>query len=71
MGALPPPGSEWVVGKTAASIRFIGDAERILSESKLSSETAQQVRDRIERVKRGEEIITKYISENDIVLGST
>ena len=29
-GALPPPGLEWQVGKTAASISFVYDAEIFL-----------------------------------------
>jgi hypothetical protein len=68
MGALPPEGMEWVVGKTAASICFVGDAERILAESKLSSETAQRVRDRVERVKEGKEVIDRFMTEQEIVL---
>lgn len=69
-GALPPPGREWEVGKTAASICFVHDAEAILAESKLSSETAQRVRDRVERVRAGDEVITEFMNANQIVLGA-
>ena len=68
LGARPPPGAEWQMGKTAASICFVGDAERILAESKLSSETAQRLRDRVEKIKRGEEVIKRFMTEQEIVL---
>lgn len=31
-GALPPEDKVWQIGKTAASIRFVGDAEKYLVE---------------------------------------
>ena len=67
-GAMPPPGREWEMGKTAASICFVHDGEAILAESALSSETAQRLRDRVERVKRGDEVIKKFMDRQQIVL---
>lgn len=66
-GALPPPGMEWVVGKTAGSIKFVGQAEAILAQSKLSSETAQRLRDWVERVKDGKDVITESLTDQQIV----
>ena len=66
-GALPPPGLEWQIGKTARAIKFVGKAEAILAESKLSSETAQRLRDWVERVKDGKELVDSDMSDQEIV----
>ena len=69
-GALPPEGWDWLVpGKTTVfEINFVGDAERILAESKLSSETAQRLRDWVERVKAGEPLsVDHFLTEQEIV----
>lgn len=67
-GALPPPGREWEMGKTAAAIRFVHDAEAILSESSLSSETSQRLRDWAEQVKSGVLLETDhFLTRQEIV----
>jgi hypothetical protein len=67
-GAMPPPGKEWTIGKTAGAISFVGDAEAILAESKLSSETAQRLRDWVERVKAGEPLdADHFLTRQEIV----
>jgi hypothetical protein len=49
-GSLPPPGMEWQVGKTAASIRWVAHLE----EAKGDSGTAQKaVQDVIDALKSG------------------
>jgi hypothetical protein len=60
---------EWVVGKTAAAIAFVGDAEAILAESSLSSQTAQRLRDWVERVKAGEPLdADHFLTRQEIVV---
>lgn len=66
-GALPPPGREWEIGKTAASIKYVHSGERILAEGKLSTNTAQKLRDKIEQIKRGEYVVQSYLTDQQIV----
>jgi len=60
---------DWQIGKTAGEIHFVRVSESILAESKLSSETAQRLRDWVERVKSGKEqlALDHYLSEQEIV----
>ena len=53
LGALPPPGMEWIMGKTAASISFVHDAEEYLSNCKDLKEI-DWLHDAIAKIKRGE-----------------
>lgn len=56
-GAMPPPGAEWQIGKSAASIRFVEDAMALiarLDDGKPSFEAARQLSEAIEQVKSGE-----------------
>ena len=46
---------------------FVKRAEGILAQSKLSYETAQRLRDWVERVKDGKDLITEELSEQQIV----
>ena len=66
-GAMPPPGLEWMMGKTVMTMDFVRTAEGILAQSKLSSETAQRLRDWVERVKDGKDLITEPLTEQQIV----
>jgi hypothetical protein len=52
-GANPPPGQEWQIGKTAASIAFVGASESYLQGCG-DPQVTNALRDAIERVKRGE-----------------
>jgi hypothetical protein len=70
MGANPPPGKEWWEGKTVASITFVNNAEELLSWTRvdggISDVAIDRLRARIERVKSGDEIITRIMTIQEI-----
>jgi len=60
MGALPPPGLEWQMGKTAASIFFVKEAESAIG----------WLLSQIEAVKKGELVLYDEVSvEAPLVYG--
>ncbi len=62
-GALPPLGSEWILGKTAASILFVGEAENYLSCSGVGDEEdARIIVKAIKDVKDGKLVLNEDIS---------
>lgn len=58
-GALPPPNMAWQMGKTAASIRFVGDAQRYL-ESCQDEEQRQRLEEAIDKVRKGELVMDNW-----------
>ncbi len=63
-GALPPPGMEWQIGKTAASIRFVNDTERFL-ETCQDTHKAELLREAIRQVKNGGLVLSSWISPEE------
>lgn len=53
MGALPPRGQEWTLGKTAATIRFVEDAEELLQSGNLNNNERGLLTDAIAQAKTG------------------
>lgn len=60
-GALLPPESEWQLGKTAASVAFVVDAERFLERCRSAKKVAL-LREAIRRIKQGTLVISKWVS---------
>ena len=56
-GAKPPPGKAWTLGKTAASIKFVGEAELAM----------QKLQARIEAIKAGEVVLNDWLSVQDFL----
>ena len=63
-GALPPPGMEWQIGKTAASIRFVNDTERFL-ETYRDTDKAELLREAVRQVKNGELELSNWLSPEE------
>lgn len=63
-GALPPPGMEWQIGKTAASIRFVNDTERFL-ETCQDTDKAELLRGVVRRIKNGELVLSNWLSPEE------
>ncbi len=64
-GALPPPGLEWQEGKTAATIRFVNEAEAALDRADLTDDEKYILRHTIEFMKRGDEALTDWETVDD------
>lgn len=67
MGANFLPGREWELGKTVASVEYVHAGERILAEGKLSPETAQRLRDKIEMIKSEQYVLVRSTTDQEIV----
>ena len=63
-GALPPPGFEWQIGKTAASITFVGDAEAFL-ETCLDAKKVDLLRQAIDKIKDGSLVLENWLTVDD------
>ncbi len=67
-GALPPDQFAWQVGKTAASICYVNQAERLLAETLVSADpAAQRLRERVDRVKSGDEAVLDFMTDDQII----
>lgn len=68
MGATAPAQFAWQFGKTAASVCFVNQAERLLAETLAPADpVARCLRERIDRVKLGEEVIVDFMTDDQIV----
>ena len=63
-GAKPPQDFEWQMGKTAASIRFVGEAADYAALSADSNE-AEKLNEAIEKVKSGEVVLTEFLTPQE------
>jgi len=63
-GALPPSHLAWSMGKTAASIDFVSNAERYLLEI---TKQAVALQNKIDKIKSGEEVLTKHLSVEEFL----
>jgi hypothetical protein len=61
-GANPPPGVEWQLGKTAASIRFVNDAENFIASGNASEDDIQLLREAVSAVRSGERVLTQWVN---------
>jgi hypothetical protein len=66
LGALPPEGFEWQIGKTAASILFVNRASGKLSLCN-GLEEAQKLLAAIEQVKQGSIHLGRLVSPEDFL----
>lgn len=60
LGALPPPGLEWQMGKTAASITFVNKTEAYIASE---SHRLSRLRELVEKVKAGNIVVTEWIED--------
>ncbi|OGH86323.1 MAG: hypothetical protein A2493_01030 [Candidatus Magasanikbacteria bacterium RIFOXYC12_FULL_33_11] len=65
-GARPPSGGNWQIGKTEASVRFVSDAQKFLASCE--DETMKnRLQEGIDKVKRGEMVLTEGTSPSDFL----
>ena len=64
LGALPPPGAAWQVGKTAASISFVNDAEKFLATCQ-HEKKAQLLLEATRRVRSGEWVLKDWLTAQE------
>ena len=70
-GALPPPGMEWQIGKTATSMLYVKNTEAYLAslpQAKFSFDIEARhelLRTRIARVKSGE-LVLEWFSDTEL-----
>jgi hypothetical protein len=59
-GAMPPPDLAWQMGKTAGSIRFVKEAERMLADpgAPLSAKQREALAERVKLLKDGQQQAT-------------
>lgn len=62
MSSFPPPGQEWMEGKTAATVRFVMQAEAAL-EARAAEDA--KLRAAVARMKSGEESLTEFENVDD------
>ncbi|HYE60287.1 MAG TPA: hypothetical protein VEA18_03840 [Candidatus Kapabacteria bacterium] len=65
-GAISPPGAEWQAGKTAASIKFVKDAEKWL-ENIIESSQKGCVEDYVRLIKAGEVVLNEFLDIQDFL----
>ena len=64
LGALPPPGMAWQMGKTAASITFVRNAELFL-ETCQDEEKSRLLREAIQKVKDGSIVLQEWLTAEE------
>jgi len=64
-GALPPRGEEWQDRKTAASIKFVKEAEKYIA--RCSVKDSETLKEAIERVKSGDLIFLHWITPKEFI----
>ena len=64
LGALPPADQQWTLGKTAASVAFVNEGEQHLFHVS-DPVKYTKLRDRIDRVKSGQDVIEYFIEDWD------
>ncbi len=63
-GALPPPEFAWQMGKTAASILFVKDAERFIASCD-NPTVIEELRIAINKVRSGQVVLSDWTSPED------
>lgn len=62
LGANPPQGVEWQLGKTAASIKFVTDAENYLASGSATEDDQQLLGEAVAAVRSGERVLTQWVT---------
>jgi len=65
-GALPPPGAQWEIGKTAASISFVNDAERYIAYCDNAVEI-ERLKKAVEEVKEGRRVLNQWLTAEEFL----
>lgn len=65
--ALPPPGVEWQIGKTAASISFVNDAERYIAKRSNLLDEIKQLKKAIQEIKKGKRVLDQRLTVEDFL----
>lgn len=63
-GALLPPGMEWQIGKTAASIAFVNETETFLRICE-DVHNSELLRAAVEKVKSGELVLEDWLTPQE------
>ena len=69
-GARPPQEFEWQMGKTAASISFVLDAEDYLTNA-TDLDQVRVITDAIEKVKSGEQVLDAWLTPDEYLANPT
>lgn len=70
LGALPPPGFEWEIGKTAATISFVREADKYLERMPRVT-SVKMLETYVNELKSGNKVlmnfmtVKEYFNEND------
>ena len=67
LGALAPPGMEWQIGKTAASIRFVQDAEAAIEGGEFEPFENAALQAEIDAIKRGDHALSDWLSVDEFL----
>jgi len=65
-GALPPPGAQWEIGKTAASISFVNDAERYIANCS-NADQADRLKKAVQEVKEGTKVLDQWLTAEEFL----
>ncbi len=66
MGAMAPPGFEWQEGKTAATIRFVNEAEAyLMAQPKVSPIRALEAY--VKNLKNGTEVLNEWLTVKEFM----
>ena len=66
-GALPPPALRWSIGKTAASIRFVTDAQVLLHQAEDGSVSHRILERMVQHIKDGYIVLNRWISPQEFL----
>lgn len=66
VGALPPSGFEWQIGKTAASISFVNDAERYITACSNADEI-ELLKKVVQDVKEGKRVLDQWLTVEEFL----
>jgi len=67
MGAWPPNGAEWQAGKTAASIRFVEDAQKFIEETNLTAEQQSALEAAMALIQNGKMVFTDWTTIHEFL----
>ncbi len=69
--AKPPDEHKWESGKTAATVRFVRQAEDLLQrQTALDAPTRKKLKDKIKKLKEGHEVLTEWLTVEDFLSAS-
>jgi hypothetical protein len=67
LGTLPPPDKLWQIGKNAASIAFVNQAEFFIQNEFVDEDERNILYNVIEEIKNGKRVIKKFIEVEEFL----